>query len=200
MRHMEFELLLFYTFALLSFISAVMVIASKNPVHSVLFLILVFLNAAGFLLLLQVEFLALLFLIVYVGAIAVLFLFVVMMLNIKILDENISRYLPIGGLIVLMFMSEILLIVRGDLVSSVGSVDFQIGNWSGNIAALHNIEVIGLLLYTHYFALFLVASMILLVAMIGAIVLTMHPRRGLKRQDEFRVSSRSFENTISRMV
>lgn len=112
------ETFLFYIFSSIALISGVMVIRSKNPVHSVLFLILVFCNAAGLLILLDLDFFAMIFLVVYVGAIAVLFLFVVMMLNIKLAEihENVLRYLPIGGLIGLIFLFEVLLVVDNDLI------------------------------------------------------------------------------------
>jgi len=114
---MTIEAALFYLFSSIALISGVLVISSRNPIHSVLFLILVFCNATGLLLLLEVEFLAMLFLMVYVGAIAVLFLFVVMMLNIRLteLNESILRYLPVGGFIGLIFLFEIFLVVESDL-------------------------------------------------------------------------------------
>ena len=107
---MNVEVLLFYIFSAIAIISGSMVISARNPIHSVLFLVLVFCNAAGLLILLETEFLAMLFLVVYVGAIAVLFLFVVMMLNVRIteLNESILRYIPIGGIILLIFLFEIL--------------------------------------------------------------------------------------------
>jgi NADH-quinone oxidoreductase subunit J len=115
---MNVEVLLFYIFSAIAIISGSMVISARNPIHSVLFLVLVFCNAAGLLILLETEFLAMLFLVVYVGAIAVLFLFVVMMLNVRIteLNESILRYIPIGGIILLIFLFEILYVINGDLV------------------------------------------------------------------------------------
>ena len=112
------ESFLFYLFSSIALISGIMVIRSKNPVHSVLFLILVFCNAAGLLILLHLDFFAMIFLVVYVGAIAVLFLFVVMMLHIKLteMNENVLRYLPVGGIIGLIFVFEVLLIIENDLI------------------------------------------------------------------------------------
>ena len=115
---MTAETFLFYVFSSIALISGVMVIRSRNPVHSVLFLILVFCNAAGLLILLDLDFFAMIFLVVYVGAIAVLFLFVVMMLHIKFAEihENVLRYLPVGGLLGFIFLFEILLVVENDLI------------------------------------------------------------------------------------
>lgn len=197
---MNIEMILFYFFSIVSLISGAFVISSTNPIHSVLFLILVFCNATGLLVLLEVEFLAMIFLMVYVGAIAVLFLFVVMMLNVRIIEFNISmlRYLPIGGLIALIFLLEIFLIVDSDLIPLFSHVDsaFEFIQWNQKIDTLTNIETLGELMYTYYFYLFLVAGLILLVAMIGAIVLTMHKRTNVKRQDIFDQVTRDFEKAI----
>lgn len=177
---MNTDLLFFYMFSGIAILSAIMVIASKNPIHSVLFLILVFLNASALLMLLGVDFIAMLFLVVYVGAIAILFLFVVMMLNIRVLDEKISRYLPSGAFIATIFLVETFIILTHDL--SVPAVNTPIlFNWEHTFNSLSNVETLGYLLYTHYFYLFFVASLVLLVAMVGAIVLTMQ-RRTMKRQ------------------
>ena len=167
------ELALFYLFGTVACISGALVILSKNPIHSVLFLILVFLNATGLLILLGVEFIAMLLLIVYVGAIAILFLFVVMMLNIKTLDEKITRYLPVGAFIAILFLVESVLLLTGDfgILSNVADVD-----WEGRLLALNNMQTLGNLIYTHYFYLFLLSGMVLLLAMVGAIVLTLHKR------------------------
>jgi len=263
------ENFLFYFFSSIALISGVMVIRSKNPVHSVLFLILVFCNAAGLLILLHLDFFAMIFLVVYVGAIAVLFLFVVMMLHIKLteMNENILRYLPVGGIIGLIFLFEVLLVVENELIplfvdeqvgisiqnggyfdfeslnglsisdakhsidriadglvashsnhsthdlsipqsihridsiasqthdlfsesvvgfakqsnqsmqSILGSIiwdfqSFQYIQWPLKIENVTNIEALGQILYTYYFYFFILASLILLIAMIGAIVLT----------------------------
>lgn len=215
---------LFYLFSCLTLLSAIMVIQSRNPVHSVLFLILVFLNSAGLLLLLGLDFFAMLFLVVYVGAIAVLFLFVVMMLNVKSaeISEKRLRYLPVGGLLGLLFLVEILSIVDNDLIversslpplftgsgqsstitSSLDSVDrtAQVIQWYQLVNPSSNIESIGMVLYTYYLFLFLLASLILLVAMIGAILLTMHKTVSTKRQKVFLQNSREFAKTVYKIA
>lgn len=163
---------MFALFSSIALVSASLVIRTKNPVHSVFFLILVFCNTAGLLVLLGLDLFAMILLIVYVGAIAVLFLFVVMMLNIKIaeIQDNVLRYLPIG----ILFLLEVILIIDTDLLPQLDSNQVltytayatKVNSWS-------NIESIGNLLYTTYSLFFLLASIILLVAMIGAIVLTL---------------------------
>jgi NADH:ubiquinone oxidoreductase subunit 6 (subunit J) len=197
---MNIEALLFYIFSSIAVVSGIMVISSRNPMHSVLFLVLVFCNAAGLLILLETEFLAMLFLVVYVGAIAVLFLFVVMMLNIRIteLNESILRYLPVGGIILLIFLFEILSVINGDLVPFFSSNMFQFEAdnvvlstnlntifWSNQIDPTSNIEALGNVLYTYYVYSFIIASLILLVAMIGAILLTMRKRVNVRKQEIF---------------
>jgi hypothetical protein len=201
--------LLFYFFSSLTLLSGVMVIQARNPVHSVLFLILVFFNAAGLLVLLGLDFFAMIFLVVYVGAIAVLFLFVVMMLNIKIaeINEKRLRYLPIGGVLGLLFLFEVLLIVDNDLIplllyNTESFLEFQNSsfvNWSENLQTVTNIHAIGNLVYTYYFYFFLLSSLILLVAMIGAIVLTMQKGIRIKRQQVFLQNTRNFEKTIRKV-
>ena len=197
-----------------------MVIQSRNPVHSVLFLILVFLNSAGLLLLLGLDFFAMLFLVVYVGAIAVLFLFVVMMLNVKSaeISEKRLRYLPVGGLLGLLFLVEIVYIVDNDLIverSNLSALFIDQSDSSGVHTFLYNtdhipsaiqwyqlvepysnIESIGMVMYTYYLLFFLLASLILLVAMIGAILLTMHKTVSTKRQQVFQQNSREFAKTV----
>jgi NADH-ubiquinone oxidoreductase chain 6 len=258
------ENFLFYFFSSIALISGVMVIRSKNPVHSVLFLILVFCNAAGLLILLHLDFFAMIFLVVYVGAIAVLFLFVVMMLHIKLteMNENILRYLPVGGIIGLIFLFEVLLVVENDLIplfvdeqvgisiqnggyfdfassdtrwleslreqhsfsgsvvgnsqsmqSILGSLiwdsqSFQYIQWPLKIENVTNIEALGQILYTYYFYFFILASLILLIAMIGAIVLTHRTKSnsfGLsessatKHQEVFEQNTREFSKTIRKL-
>jgi len=200
---------LFYFFSSLTLLSGVMVIQARNPVHSVLFLILVFFNAAGLLVLLGLDFFAMIFLVVYVGAIAVLFLFVVMMLNIKIaeINEKRLRYLPIGGVLGILFLFEVLLIVDNDLIplllyNTEHLAEFKDSgfiNWSENLQTVTNIHAIGNLVYTYYFYFFLVSSLILLVAMIGAIVLTMQKGIRVKRQQVFLQNTRDFAKTIRKL-
>ena len=200
---------LFYLFSSITLLSGVMVIQARNPVYSVLFLILVFFNAAGLLVLLGLDFFAMIFLVVYVGAIAVLFLFVVMMLNIKIaeINEKRIRYLPIGGVLGLLFLFETLLIVDNDLIpllfyNTENLVEFQNLNfidWSENLQTVTNIQAIGNLVYTYYFYFFLMSSIILLIAMIGAIVLTMQKGLRIKRQQVFLQNTRDFAKTIRKL-
>lgn len=198
---MNVEIFLFYFFSAVAIISAIMVISAKNPIHSILSLILVFCNAAGLFILLQVEFLAMIFLVVYVGAIAILFLFVVMMLNIKLieLNENLLRYLPVGSLVAIIFLLEIFLMIDSDIVPLLDSdytKSIPVVAWSTQLESLTNIETLGDLIYTHYFPLFLIASMILLVSMIGAIILTLNHRENVKRQEIYKQVARDFDKTI----
>jgi NADH-quinone oxidoreductase subunit J len=172
--------LFFYLFAGLCVASAFMVIAAKNPVHSVLYLILAFVNAAGLFVMLGAEFLAMILIVVYVGAVAVLFLFVVMMLDVDFaeLKQGALQYLPIGMLIGGIFLAELLLVVGAWVIGP--GVPYAI---TAPIAAkTSNIEVIGLVLYTRYAYFFEAAGMILLIAMIGAIVLTLQHRVRVRRQ------------------
>jgi NADH-quinone oxidoreductase subunit J len=173
--------LFFYLFAGICVASAFMVIAARNPVHSVLFLILAFVNAAGLFVLLGAEFLAMILIVVYVGAVAVLFLFVVMMLDVDFaeLKRGALQYLPIGLLIGGIFLAELLLVVGAWVIGP--GVPQAI---TAPIAAkTPNIEAIGLVLYTRYVYFFEAAGFILLIAMIGAIVLTLHHRVRVKRQN-----------------
>ncbi len=173
--------LFFYLFAGICVASAFMVIAAKNPVHSVLYLILAFVNAAGLFVMLGAEFLAMILIVVYVGAVAVLFLFVVMMLDVDFaeLKQGALQYLPIGMLIGGIFLAELLLVVGAWVIGP--GVPHAI---TAPIAAkASNIEVIGLVLYTRYVYFFEAAGMILLIAMIGAIVLTLQHRVRVRRQN-----------------
>nr|WFG74055.1 NADH dehydrogenase subunit 6 [Cavernulicola chilensis] len=177
--------LLFYCFASLAFVSGCIVSGSKNPVHSVLFLILVFCNVSGLLLLLGAEFLAMIFLVVYVGAIAVLFLFVVMILNMRSINSKVtpSLYAPIGGMIVLIILGELCIVLNSDLLPQMGTLTKPSWiAWPLELTNIINIEALGNVFYTSYLYLFLISGLILLVAMIGAIVLTIHQRGDVKRQ------------------
>ena len=175
---------LFYILSGIALISSIMVISARNPVHSVLFLILAFFNAAGLLILMEMEFLSLIFIVVYVGAIAVLFLFVVMMLNVKIseVEDEVLQYLPVGGTIGLIFLFLIFFIIEGDFVSFNGQANSIYLDWFQQVDVVSNIETLGQVLYTDYLVYFLLAGVILLVAMVGAIVLTMSTRTSLRRQ------------------
>ena len=261
---------LFNVFAGLALLSGIMVIRAKNPVYSVLFLILVFCNASGLLLLINLDFFAMVFLVVYVGAIAVLFLFVVMMLNIKLaeINDNILRYLPIGGMFGLLFLGEILLLLEQDLVPVImyhtnGFLPFfeyammmvtffawsaacilwvcvsqpwalvsVVPQWSASLSQLMNkmhmyssltmhdaynydtvdyvlwphtmeqtttIHTLGHVVYTYYMVFFIMASVILLISMIGAIVLTMHKGVFVKRQEVFEQNTRDFSKTLHKI-
>ncbi len=174
--------LAFYLFAAITVASAFMVIASKNPVHSVLFLILAFFNSSALFVLLGAEFLAMILVVVYVGAVAVLFLFVVMMLDINFseLRQGFLQYLPIGALIGLILMVELILVVGGWTLSPE-ALQMSAAPVS-EVMDKTNTEQLGGLLYTKYVYLFQAAGMILLVAMIGAIVLTHRQRPGVKKQ------------------
>ena len=173
----------FYAFAAVTLISAFMVIAARNPVHSVLYLILAFFNSAALFLLLGAEFIAMILVIVYVGAVAVLFLFVVMMLDINLAEirQGFLEYLPVGAAIGLVLLAEILF---GLGVIGGGSETIAALNKAGpHVATVDNTRAIGRVLYTQYFYLFQVAGLVLLVAMIGAIVLTLRHRPGVRRQN-----------------
>ena len=179
---MSISLLTFYLFSAILLLSSLMVISTKNPVHSVLFLILAFLNAAGIFVILHAEFLAMILIIVYVGAVAVLFLFVVMMLDFKtsLGKDNILQYMPIGLLIGLVFIAELVIVLintRLDL-SNIQILSNPLDNFSDQ----SNTEAIGSILYTNYVLYFQLSGVILLVAMVGSIVLTLRDREGVKRQ------------------
>ena len=173
----------FYLFASVTVAAAFMVIASRNPVHAVLFLILAFVNSAGLFLLLGAEFIALILIVVYVGAVAVLFLFVVMMLDVDFAEfrAGFLKYLPVGGLIGVILLIELVLVlgswaISPEIASRAAAPLPPIGN-------VTNTEALGRILYTKYVYFFLAAGMILLIAMIGAIVLTLHHKEGVKRQN-----------------
>ena len=168
----------FYIFAAVIIFSALMVIAARNPVHSVLFLILAFLNAAALFVLLGAEFLAMILVVVYVGAVAVLFLFVVMMLDIDFasLRAGFMQYLPVGAIIGLVIISELIVVVLGWVIA--GPVNAP----SATTPGVTNTEALGRIFFTDYIFYFQTAGLILLVAMVGAIVLTLRHRPGVKRQ------------------
>tara|TARA_B100000676_G_C18062607_1_gene838804 strand:+ start:758 stop:1387 length:630 start_codon:yes stop_codon:yes gene_type:complete len=179
---MIIEQITFYIFAVITVISGVLVIGSRNPVHSVLFLILAFFNSAGLFVLMGAEFIAMILIIVYVGAVAVLFLFVVMMLHIDFskLRAGFTRYLPIGCVVGIILLVELILVL------TTGTVDFNIPknviSQIPNPQAISNTEALGNLLYTQYAYLFQIAGFILLIAMVGAIVLTHKKRNEVKKQ------------------
>ena len=172
----------FYLFAGITVASAAMVIASRNPVHSVLFLILAFVNAAGLFVLMGAEFLAMILIVVYVGAVAVLFLFVVMMLDVDFseLRRGVLTYLPVGGLVGAVLLAELLIIVGAWAIGP--EVGKAITAPIPPSTAIPNTQALGLVLYTRYVYFFQAAGIILLVAMIGAIVLTLQHKPNVRRQ------------------
>ena len=188
------QLLAFYLFATLVVCSGALTILSRNPVHSVLWLIMAFFNAAGLMVLLGAEFIAMLLVIVYVGAVAVLFLFVVMMLDIDFaeLRAGFVDYLPFGMLIALVLLAEIVL---GIGIWNAGPIELAQRAAPAN-PELSNIQAIGGLLYTRYIFLFEAAGIVLLVAMIGAIVLTHRARGGVKGQNVAKQNRRRPQDAV----
>ena len=191
---MMLSALFFYLFATMCIGAGFMVVASKNPVHAVLFLILAFFNAAGLFVLLGAEFLAMILIVVYVGAVMVLFLFVVMMLDIDFaeLRAGYIKYLPVGAVVGLLLLVELVFVVGAwitapDLVHDVPTPP---------VAEISNTQALGEVLYTRYVYLFEAAGLILLVAMIGAIVLTLHHKRDVRRQSIAAQVSRTRETAI----
>ncbi|OQW55405.1 MAG: NADH:ubiquinone oxidoreductase subunit J [Proteobacteria bacterium HN_bin10] len=171
----------FYALSAVAVLSALAVISVRNPVHSVLFLILTFFTSAGLFVLLGAEFLAMLLVVVYVGAVAVLFLFVVMMLDVDFaeLKQGFLSYMPIGALIALVLLGEL-----GLVASAAMSADgAPIALAPAQTSEITNAEAIGRVLYTDYILVFQMAGLVLFVAMIGAIVLTLRHRPGVKKQD-----------------
>ncbi len=188
--------LAFYVFSAMAVGCGFMVIAARNPVHSVLFLILAFFSSAGLFVLLGAEFLAMILVIVYVGAVAVLFLFVVMMLDINFVEmrEGFLQYLPIGGLIAFLLLIELLMMI-GTWVLAPDTIGAGAAPLP-DIGRVTNTEAIGDLLYTRYLYLFQAAGLILLVAMIGAIVLTLRQREGVRRQSISKQVRRRREDAV----
>ena len=182
----------FYTFSLIAIVSAIMVTASKNTVHSVFFLILDFISISCLFIMIGAEFLGMIMLIVYVGAVAVLFLFVVMMLNVAqqknqwFASKDSSRHIPVGLIISTLIFVEILIVIGG---WKYKPEIFDINN-SVNLSSISNTHSLGQIIYTDYIHVFQISGMILLVAMIGAIVLTFRQRAGVKRQSYIKQISR----------
>ena len=182
----------FYTFSLIAIISAIMVTASKNTVHSVFFLILDFISISCLFIMIGAEFLGMIMLIVYVGAVAVLFLFVVMMLNVAqqknqwFASKNSSKHIPVGLIISTLIFVEIIIVIGG---WKYKPEIFDINN-SINLSGVSNTHSLGQILYTDYIHVFQISGMVLLVAMIGAIVLTFRQRAGVKRQSYIKQISR----------
>lgn len=201
------ELFLFLIFSISALISSFFVITAKNPIHSVLFLVLVFFNISGLLIMLGVEFLALLFLIVYVGAIAILFLFIIMMLSLKIPDHRmiIFKFLPVGLVLGLGIFFELASILNSEfsllLVESCNLFYNQVYmnfmfNWQAEVIYISNMEIFASVLYTNFAYPFLLSGIILLISMIGAITLTLHRRIDVKRQKIYKQMQQNFSNTV----
>ena len=193
---MIIQALAFYLFAFIAVAAAVMVISARNPVHSVLFLILAFFNSAGLFVLLGAEFLAMILVVVYVGAVAVLFLFVVMMLDINYVEmrQGFLQYLPIGAMIGLVLLVELALVAGAWVVSPEAEVVASLP--IPPIDEVHNTAALGNVLYTKYVYLFEAAGLILLVAMIGSIVLTLRRRQDVRRQSIARQVTRKRGDAI----
>jgi NADH-quinone oxidoreductase subunit J len=174
--------LCFYLFASVAVVSGVMVVTARNPVHAVLFLILAFFNSAGLFVLIGAEYLAMALVVVYVGAVAVLFLFVVMMLDVNFqeLRAGAARYISIGAVVGLALLAELSLVLGG---AAFGDAKVMGGALPTPPAdQVENVRALGQILYTDFFVLFQISGLILLVAMIGAIVLTLRSRPGVRRQ------------------
>jgi NADH-quinone oxidoreductase subunit J len=189
--------LFFYLFAALCVASAFMVIAARNPVHSVLFLILAFVNAAGLFILMGAEFLAMILVVVYVGAVAVLFLFVVMMLDVNFVElrQGFLHYLPVGALVGLVVLVELLMVLGSWAIGA--DVAKAITAPIPSAATVSNTAALGELLYTRYVYFFEAAGIVLLVAMIGAIVLTLRHRPNVRRQSIAEQNARSKASQLS---
>jgi NADH-quinone oxidoreductase subunit J len=174
-----FTPIIFYLFSAVLLSSAVAVISVRNPVHAVLFLVLCFFNVAGLFLLLGAEFLAFILLLVYVGAVAVLFLFVVMMLDINIRTprQEFKRYLPVGGAVAFVLLAQLVLIVSAWAVSPRA-----LTTQASSQGAIENTRALGKVLFTDYFYPFQISGLVLLLAMMGAIVLTLRDRKDARRQ------------------
>lgn len=185
------EVVAFSILSAIVLISALCVIMARNPVHSVLFLILAFFTSAGLLVLIGAEFLAMLLVVVYVGAVAVLFLFVVMMLDVDFVElkKQFLDYAPFGAIVALVFFAEIALVA-----STLGAERSE--NFDASPGAETNTEAIGLVMYTDYLLLFQISGLILLIAMIGAIVLTLRHRPGVRRQSVSKQTGRTREEAI----
>ena len=191
--------ILFNAFLSLALLSSLFVITAANPVHSVLFLILVFAGASGMLFVFQLEFIPLIFILVYVGAIAVLFLFVVMMLDIKVTSRtsDFFKYLPIGGFFGIFFASEIVRVLDVSLPShSENFYENSFVFWAFAFDSIENIECLGFLLYTNFFVFFILAGLLLLISILGAIALTLDYNKSIKAQFLFKQLSRNVHSAV----
>lgn len=200
---MSFAALMFYVFAFAAIASAIMTISAKNPVHSVMFLISAFIATAGLFVLMGAEYLAMLLVVVYVGAVAVLFLFVVMMLDVDFVElkQGFLQYLPLGGALSVVIVIELILVVASwafpddaDLARAHPAP--TAAETVANPVGANNVEALGLILYTDYVHYFQIAGVVLLVAMIGAIVLTFRTREGVRKQDPAAQVARRREDSV----
>ncbi|WP_431858838.1 NADH-quinone oxidoreductase subunit J [Azospirillum sp.] len=191
------QVLAFYLFSAILVASGVMVISARNPVHSVLYLILAFFQAAGLCVLMGAEFLAMILVIVYVGAVAVLFLFVVMMLDINFreLRQGAAQYMPFGALIGLVLLAELAVVFGAWAVAPAASQ--ALGAPTPAIDQVNNTRALGQLIYTQYAYLFQASGIVLLIAMMGAIVLTLRRREGVRKQDISAQLARRREETMA---
>jgi NADH-quinone oxidoreductase subunit J len=191
---MIIQALAFYMFALIAIASGVMVVSAKNPVHSVLFLILAFFNSAGLFVLLGAEFLAMILVVVYVGAVAVLFMFVVMMLDINFVElrQGFLKYLPFGAMVGLVLVAELIAVVGGWHLTPEATKAIA----SPIPETVTNTHALGAVVYTDYIFVFQAAGMVLLIAMIGAIVLTHRKRPGVRKQRIADQLARKPEDTL----
>ena len=193
---MSLDTILFYFFSGMLLFSSLMIIVVKNAIYSILFLVLSFVMATGLLFLLESEFMSLIFIVIYVGAIAVLFLFVIMMLNIKVTNsvKDLLKYFPIGNFLGFVFLIEILLIIFESFNTNPYKNNFLFNfytNWFEKVDSISEIESLGQILYTYYVPQFLIAGIILLIAVIGSVILTLsHKNIEVKNQDTFRQVSR----------
>ena len=194
---------LFYTFSSLLLLSSLFVITSQNAIFSVMFLVLSFLSASSLLFLLKCEFLSLIFILIYVGAIAILFLFVVMMLDLKTLNnkKDSIKYLPFGFIIGTVFLTEILLVIKETFKSNPYKSDLLYNfyvNWYDKIDTVSEIQVLGQILYTQYVLQFLIAGNVLLLATVAAVVLTLNTgnEKKTKTQVIFKQLSRNYKNVL----
>jgi NADH-quinone oxidoreductase subunit J len=193
---MNLDMILFFFFSSILLLSSLLIIVEINSIYSILLLVLSFVIATSLLFLLESEFMALIFIIIYVGAISVLFLFVIIMLNIKITSsiKDILKYFPIGNFLGLVFLIEILFIIFDNFKTNYYTDSFLFNfniNWFYKLDYITDLKALGQILYTHYVLQFLVAGAILLIAVIGAVILTLSPRKiYVKTQDTFRQVSR----------
>jgi NADH-quinone oxidoreductase subunit J len=190
------EAIFFYVFSAVLTLSAMMVISARNPVHAVLFLILAFFNAAGLFVMLGAEFIAMILVIVYVGAVAVLFLFVVMMLDINFagLRKGMMKHIPVGGFVGAVLLAELVWLYKSWAMEPAAMA--RAASPAPDAGVVTNTHALGQVLYTQYVYPFQLAGLILLVAMIGAITLTLRHRSGTRRQDVSKQVARKAEDVL----